>query len=93
MGDPSVDDSAVMMLEFENGARGVPHLSPQVFGQTTFGQTHQMEFQGSAGTLHSFTDWDTTQSVSGARDGEDAIHNLPSPSTFARTGRVAGRSE
>jgi predicted dehydrogenase len=65
-GDPSVDDSAVIILEFENGVRGVLHFAPQASGQTTFGQTHQMEFQGSAGTLDSFADWDKTQSVSGA---------------------------
>lgn len=73
------DDSAVMMLEFDNGARGVLHLSSLAYEQTPFGQTHQMEFHGSGGTLQSFTDWDKTQSVSGARDGEGAIHDLPIP--------------
>ena len=82
MSDPSVDDSAVMMFEFENGVRDVLHFSRQAYGQTTFGQTHQMEFQGSAVTLHSSTDWDKTQSVSAVRDGEDAIHNLPIPELF-----------
>lgn len=73
------DDSAVMMLEFENGARGVLHVSSLAYEKTPFGQIHQMEFHGSGGTLHSFNDWDKTQIVSGARDGEGAIHDLPIP--------------
>ena len=81
------DDSAVIMLEFENGARGVLHLSAQAYEQTPFGQTHHMEFHGSGGTLYSFTDWDKTQSVSGARDGEGAIHDLPIPDHIWGTGR------
>ena len=75
----TADDSAVIMLEFENGARGVLHVSSMAYEETPFGQTHHMEFHGSGGTLYSFTDWDKTQSVSGARDGEGAIHDLPIP--------------
>jgi len=81
------DDSAVMMLEFENGARGVLHVSSLAYEQTPFGQTHHMEFHGSGGTLYSFTDWDKTQSVSGARDGEGAIHGLPIPDHIWGTAR------
>jgi predicted dehydrogenase len=81
------DDSAVMMLEFESGARGVLHVSSLAYEQTPFGQTHHMEFHGSGGTLHSFTDWDKTQSVSGARDGEGAIHDLPIPDHIWGTAR------
>jgi predicted dehydrogenase len=73
------DDSAVVMLEFENGARGVIHVSALAYEDTSFGQTHHMEFHGSGGTLYSFTDWDKTQNVSGARDGEGAIRDLPIP--------------
>jgi predicted dehydrogenase len=73
------DDSAVMMLEFENGARGVLHLSSVAYEETPFEQTHHMEFHGRGGTLYSFTDWDKTQSVSGAREGEGPIHDLPIP--------------
>jgi len=81
------DDSAVMMLEFENGARGVLHVSSLAYEETPFGQTHHMEFHGSRGTLHSFTDWDKTQRVSGARDGEGAIHDLPIPDHIWGTAR------
>ena len=81
------DDSAVMMLEFENGASGVLHLTALAYEETPFGQIHQMEFHGSGGTLHSFTDWDKTQSVSGARDGEGAVHNLPIPDHIWGTAR------
>jgi predicted dehydrogenase len=81
------DDSAVMMLEFENGARGVLHISSLAYEQTPFGQTHHMEFHGSGGTLYSFTDWHKTQSVSGTRDGEGALHDLPIPDHIWGTAR------
>jgi predicted dehydrogenase len=81
------DDSAVMMLEFENGARGVLHVSSLAYEETPFGQTHHMEFHGSGGTLYSFTDWDKTQIVSGARDGEGAIRDLPIPDHIWGTAR------
>ena len=75
----TADDSAVMMLEFENGAQGVLHVTALAYEDTPFGQTHHMEFHGSGGTLYSFTDWDKTQSVSGARVGEGAVRELPIP--------------
>jgi predicted dehydrogenase len=81
------DDSAVMMLEFENGARGILHLSSVSYEDTPFGQTHHMEFHGSDGTLYSFTDWDKTQSVSGARDAEGALRDLPIPDHIWGTAR------
>ena len=83
----TADDSAVIMLEFENGARGVLHVSSLAYEQTPFGQTHHMEFHGSGGTLYSFTDWDRTQRVSGARDGEGALHDLPIPDHLWGTAR------
>jgi predicted dehydrogenase len=46
-----------------------------------------MEFHGSGGTLYSFTDWDKTQSVSGAREGEGAVHDLPIPDHIWGTAR------
>jgi predicted dehydrogenase len=81
------DDSAVMLLEFENGARGVIHVSALAYKDTAFGQTHHMEFHGSGGTLYSFTDWIKTQNVSGARDGEGAIRDLPIPDHIWGTAR------
>ena len=81
------DDSAVMMLEFENGARGVLHVSSVAYEETPFGQTHHMEFHGNGGTLYSFTDWNKTQSVSGARANEGAIHDLPIPDHIWGTAR------
>ena len=81
------DDSAVMLLEFENGAQGVLHVTALAYEDTPFGQTHHMEFHGSGGTLYSFTDWDKTQRVSGARDGEGAIHELSIPDHIWGTAR------
>ena len=73
------DDSAILTLQFENGAQGVIHVTAVCYEDTPFGQTHHMEFHGAGGTLYSFTDWDTVQQVSGARDGEGAIKALPIP--------------
>ena len=81
------DDSAMILLEFGSGARGVLHLSSVAYEETPLGQTHHMEFHGSRGTLYSFTDWDKAQSVSGARDGEGAIHELAIPNHIWGTAR------
>lgn len=81
------DDAAVMMLEFDNGAQGVLHVTALAYEDTPFGQTHHMEFHGSRGTLYSFTDWDKTQRVSGAQDGEGAVHDLPIPDHIWGTAR------
>jgi predicted dehydrogenase len=81
------DDSAMMLLEFENGAQGVLHLSAVAYEETPFGQIHQMEFHGSKGTLHSFTDWEKNQRVSGARVGEGAVRALPIPDHIWGTAR------
>lgn len=73
------DDSAILTLEFENGASGVIHVTAVCYEDTPFGQTHHMEFHGSDGTLYSFTDWDTIQQVKGAKVGEGMIKELPIP--------------
>jgi predicted dehydrogenase len=46
-----------------------------------------MEFHGSKGTLHSFTDWEKNQRVSGARVGEGAVRALPIPDHIWGTAR------
>lgn len=81
------DDTAMLLLEFENGAQGALHLSAVAYEETPFGQIHQMEFHGSGGTLHSFTDWEKIQSVSGARLGDGAVHKLPIPDHIWGTAR------
>jgi predicted dehydrogenase len=73
------DDMAMMMVTFANGAQGSIHVSTVASEETAFGQTHHMELHGSDGTLHSMTDWDTVQRVSGARRGEGAVRELPIP--------------
>jgi predicted dehydrogenase len=81
------DDAAVVMLEFESGARGVLHVSSVAYEPSAIGQSQHMEFHGSAGTLYSFTDWNHIQRVSGAQDGEKAIHELPIPDHIWGTAR------
>lgn len=86
------DDDAVMVLEFENGALGVLHMTAVASEETDFGQRHQMEFHGSDGTLHLHIDWLNTQVVHGARAGEGPVRPLTIPDDIwgtARRDRVA----
>ncbi|MBZ0315660.1 MAG: Gfo/Idh/MocA family oxidoreductase [Anaerolineae bacterium] len=73
------DDGAIVTLQFENGASGVIQVSAVCYEDTPFGQTHHMEFHGSGGTLYSYTDWATIQTVSGARVGEGQVKPLEIP--------------
>ncbi|UCH26321.1 MAG: Gfo/Idh/MocA family oxidoreductase [Trueperaceae bacterium] len=73
------DDSAILTLQFANGALGSIHVTTVAYEATSFGQVHQMEFHGSEGTLHSLTDWDRVQRVSGARVGEGAVRDIEIP--------------
>ena len=74
-----VDDSCMLVVEYANGAAGVIHCTALCYEDTPFGQTHHMDFHGSQGTLHCFTDWDKIQQVKGARVGEGMIRELPIP--------------
>ncbi len=73
------DDSCSILLQFKSGAQGVIVASAVCYEDTPFGQRHQMEFHGSAGTLYCSNDWDTVQQVKGARVGEGMIKDLPIP--------------
>lgn len=73
------EDTAMLLMEFTNGAQGSLHVSSVAYEDTPFGQTHHMEFHGSGGTLATYTDWDTIQEVRGARAGEGALRTLPIP--------------
>ena len=74
-----LDDSCMLTLEFSSGALGMIHCSALCYEDSPFGQTHHMEFHGSAGTLYNFIDWDKIQQVKGARVGEGMIRELPIP--------------
>jgi predicted dehydrogenase len=73
------DDSALLTLQFASGALGSIHATTVAYEATPFGQVHQMEFHGSEGTLHSFTDWDRVQRVSGARVGDGSVRDIEIP--------------
>lgn len=75
----ATDDSCMLTLEFRSGALGMIHCSALCYEDTPFGQTHHLEFHGSAGTLYNFIDWDRIQQVKGARVGEGMISELPIP--------------
>lgn len=81
------DDSANLLLEFASGATGAIHVSAVAYEPTPFGQTHHLEFHGSDGTLHSFTDWDKSHWVEGARAGEPRVQRLEIPGRIYGTAR------
>ena len=73
------EDSAIILLEFENGATGNIHVSAVAHEPSAFDQWHQMELHGSAGTLHHLNDWDRVQRVDGSQPGDEGMHELPIP--------------
>ncbi|MEM9952811.1 MAG: Gfo/Idh/MocA family oxidoreductase [Chloroflexota bacterium] len=73
------DDGASIVMQFKNGAQGTIVASTVLYEDTPFGQTHHMDFHGSAGTLYYYNDWDTVQEVRGARVGEGMVQLLPIP--------------
>lgn len=73
------DDTAMLMLTFASGAQGFVQATTIAYEDTPFGQIHQMELHGSEGTIHSYVDWDKTQTVSGARVGEGPTKPLTIP--------------
>lgn len=74
-----LDDSAMLLLRFASGAQGFLHASGLAFEDTPFGQMHEIDCHGSAGTLRHVIDWDERQEVRGARVGEGAARLLPIP--------------
>lgn len=73
------DDTAVIVLGFAGGARGVIHASAVAHEPAGFGQLHEMDLHGSEGTLHHAIDWDRLQVVRGARVGEGALEEFAVP--------------
>ncbi len=71
----AAEDSAMILLEFANGATGDLHLSSVAYEPSAFGQLHQWELHGSAGTLHVVCDWNETEEVRGAHvnPGDEAV--------------------
>lgn len=79
---PRGDDSAMMLLQFASGAQGNIHVSAVCHEGTPFGQTHHIELHGSDGTLYSYTDWDKTQEVRGAKASEGMPKVLEIPDSI-----------
>jgi len=63
------EDSAMILLEFANGATGNLHVSSVAYEPSRFGQLHAWELHGSEGTLHVTCDWDAVERVEGVRIG------------------------
>jgi predicted dehydrogenase len=76
---PLGEDSAIILLRFENGATGALHVSSVAHEPSSFNQLQAVELHGAAGTLRHVNDWTHVQSVAGARAEEAAVHELPIP--------------
>jgi len=83
----AAEDSAMILLEFENGATGSLHVSSLAYEPGPFGQRHEMDLHGSAGSLHAMNDWIRTQRVEGCRADEPETHELPIPDRLFGTAR------
>lgn len=64
------NDHAQMTVRFENGAIGSLLVSAVCHEGTEFGQTHHIDLHGEDGTIHSYNDWSTVQTVHGLRADE-----------------------
>jgi predicted dehydrogenase len=73
------EDTALMLLEFANGATGSLHLSSLAHEPGPFGQRHEIDLHGSGGTLRAMSDWRTVQRVEGCAADETEPHELPIP--------------
>lgn len=62
------EDAAFMTVCFASGAIGQLTVSAVCWEGTAFNQTHHIEVHGSAGTLYSINDWDTTQEIRAVTD-------------------------
>ena len=81
------EDSAMILLEFESGATGSLHVSSVAYAPGPFGQRHEMDLHGSAGSLQAVTDWVRVQRVEGCRAGEPETRELPIPDRLFASAR------
>ncbi len=64
------EDSALITARFASGAVASLQVSAACHEGGPFGQVHALDLHGSAGTVHTYTDWDRRQEVFGVRAGE-----------------------
>jgi predicted dehydrogenase len=76
------EDAAMLLLEFESGARGSIHVTSLAYEPGPFGHRHEMDLHGSDGTLRLLNDWLTVQRIDGSRPGERETHELPIPDEY-----------
>jgi len=75
----AADDSALLLLEFANGATGSLHVTSLASEPGPFGQRHEIDLHGSDGSLHVLNDWVHTQTIVGSRPGEAETHAIEIP--------------
>ena len=80
-GEPyrQAEDTSIMTLDFANGALGSITVMCMAHEPGPISQTFGMDFHGSDGTLHVTVDWDTRQTIIGARSEDSAPSELSIP--------------
>lgn len=74
------NDSALLTLRFASGATATVETIAVSHEGDGFGQRHEVDVIGSAGTVRAFNDWRATQIVTGLRAGEPGPYEeLPIP--------------
>lgn len=81
-GHQSSDDIATMTVKFANGAMGILTVGRLGWEGNKPGQTMEMDFHGSDGTLYHTLDWDTVQALRGVKDKQMGIRELSIPDTI-----------
>ena len=72
-------DTAVLTVQFANGASGVIHISMASFQPRVGGQKQALELGGSNGTLYYTNDFSTTFTLKGAQVGDEEAQELRVP--------------
>ena len=85
------EDAAMLLLEFESGARGSIHVTSLAYEPGPFGHRQEMDLHGSDGTLRLLNDWLTVQRIDGSRPGEPVTHELPIPDELFAGARASDR--
>lgn len=78
----AADDTSIVTLRFANGAIGSVTATAMAYEPSRISQMHELELHGSEGTLRHRVDWDTQQTIVGARNGDQNSATIEIPGSF-----------
>ena len=73
------DDFSIIIITFENGAKGVVQATTIAHEPTPWGQTHYLDLHGSGGTIRGWTDWDQNYNLIGAKKEDRQFNEIEIP--------------